>query len=329
MAAKAREMDSRDTRSSSTIAASPPCPTMAFSSAAALAALRVVRTTKNPSFANFWAMAPPTPQRMPTGMSLSSIARPCASRVLRPSDCHFEVAPTTTATGLRAWFMRFSSQDRGKAAPSTTLLSGRRLAAKLLEYLGRVLGRVGHPGPVLADDAVGADPDGGTDDALRFLAVHHLVAVRAPCRHDLAVGIGQERERELVLRRELLVRGGAIRGDAEHDDPGLLQLLPGIAEAARFLGAAGRVVLRVEVDNHVLALEVTGRHALAAGVLQGEIGRLLTLDDPGGHAITSRRSGPSGARYWGWRSVDARECTPSAMARANPASYPAGGRGTT
>src|SRR5262245_52392075 len=205
MAANAREMDSRDTRSSSTVAASPPWPTMAFSSAAALAALRVVRTTKHPSLANFWAMAPPTPQRMPTGMSLSSIGRPCASLVLRPSDCHLEVAPTTTATCLRAWFMRISSQNRGKAAPSTTLLSGRRLAAKLGAHLGRVLGRVGQPCPVLAEDAVGTDPDGGADDALRLLAVHHLVAVRAPRRHDLPVGIGQEREREPVLRRELLV----------------------------------------------------------------------------------------------------------------------------
>src|SRR5512138_1599425 len=204
-------------------------------------------------------MAPPTPQRMPTGMSLSSIVRPWASRVLRPSDCHFEVAPTTTATCLRAWFMRISSQDRGKSAPFTTLLSGRRLAVKQLEYLGRVLGRVGHAGPVLADDTVVTDPDGGADDALRLPAVHHLVAIRAPRRHDLAVGIGQEREREPVLRRELFVRNGAVGGDPEHDDPGLLQLLPVVAEPAGFLGAAGRVVLRIEVNDYILALEVGGR----------------------------------------------------------------------
>ena len=55
---------------------------------------------QNPSRANFCATAPPTPQRTPTGNSLSSSVLPCASRVLRPSDCHFEVAPITTATGL-------------------------------------------------------------------------------------------------------------------------------------------------------------------------------------------------------------------------------------
>src|SRR5215471_8681746 len=46
-------------------------------------------------------MAPPMPQRIPTGSSLSSSTFPCASLVLRPSACHLEVAPTTTATCLR------------------------------------------------------------------------------------------------------------------------------------------------------------------------------------------------------------------------------------
>src|SRR6266542_2420234 len=46
-------------------------------------------------------MAPPTPQRTPTGRALSSSTFPCTSRVLRPSACHLEVAPTTTATDLR------------------------------------------------------------------------------------------------------------------------------------------------------------------------------------------------------------------------------------
>src|SRR5713101_3701753 len=98
-------MESDDTRSSSTIRHAPPCALMAFSSADALAACRVVSTTTKPSWANFWAMAPPTPQRTPTGRWLSSSTCPCASWVLRPSACHLEVAPTTTATGLRVAFI--------------------------------------------------------------------------------------------------------------------------------------------------------------------------------------------------------------------------------
>jgi len=216
----AREMDSRDTRSSSTIVAWPPCSMMAFSSAEALRHCGCEDDEK-PSFANFWAMAPPTPQRMPTGMSRSSSARPCASLVLRPSDCHFEVAPTTTATCLRARFMRNSSlagvdcsrhsrltQHRGKEAPCAAT-SSRVLAANLLEHLGGVLGSVATRAQCLRHCRRGRS-DSGADDALRLLAVHHLVAVRPPRRHDLAVGIGQKRERKPVLRREFLVRAGAV-----------------------------------------------------------------------------------------------------------------------
>ena len=90
----------------------PPAPT-------ALAAVRVVSTTKKPSLANFWAMAPPMPQRMPTGRSLSSSALPCASLVLRPSACHLEVAPTTTATGLPLLF-RFPAILKSSPAGART-----------------------------------------------------------------------------------------------------------------------------------------------------------------------------------------------------------------
>src|SRR5205085_11524795 len=88
---------------------SPPCSRIADASAAALDSVPVVRTVKNPSCANFCAIAPPTPQRTPTGSALSSTGLPSARAVMRPSDCHFEVAPTTTATGLPfAFALRFS-----------------------------------------------------------------------------------------------------------------------------------------------------------------------------------------------------------------------------
>ena len=45
---------------------------MALAKPDAFAALRVVTTVKNPSLANFCAIAPPTPHRTPTGSSLSS-----------------------------------------------------------------------------------------------------------------------------------------------------------------------------------------------------------------------------------------------------------------
>ena len=104
----------------------------------ALASLRVVSTVKKPSWANFCATAPPTPQRTPTGTSLSSTVLPCASKVLRPSDCHLEVAPTTTATCLpfdvcfhcgnllgfcSVQTARFQPHQAQSASPMTSLLS--------------------------------------------------------------------------------------------------------------------------------------------------------------------------------------------------------------
>src|SRR5690606_27851322 len=46
-----------------------------------------------------------------------------------------------------------------------------------------------------------------------------------------------------------------------------------VAEAARFLGAAGRVVPGVEVEDHPLPPEVGQTHRGAVLVLEGEIGR--------------------------------------------------------
>src|SRR5262249_54640224 len=57
-------------------------------------------TVKKPSLANFWAIAPPTPHCTPTGTMFASTLPPCSMLVMRPSACHFEVAPITTQTSL-------------------------------------------------------------------------------------------------------------------------------------------------------------------------------------------------------------------------------------
>ena len=81
----------------------------------------MVNTMKKPSLANFWEMAPPTPQRTATGNSLSSSALPWAKWVLRPPDCHLDVAPTTTATGFRFEFMSDSFRGDVDCPPSLKL----------------------------------------------------------------------------------------------------------------------------------------------------------------------------------------------------------------
>src|SRR5262249_2489362 len=58
----------------------------------------------------------------------------------------------------------------------------------------------------------------------------------------------------------------------------LLDLLPGVAEAAGLLGAAGRVVARVEVEDHVLPGVVRERHLFAALIAEREVRRGLAFE---------------------------------------------------
>src|SRR6185369_8579609 len=141
--------------------------------------------------------------------------------------------------------------------------------------------RVGlrHARPVLLDDAVGPDPHGRADDAGHLLAVHHLLAVGAVRRHGLLRRVREQGERQLVLGAELLVRRAVVGRDTEHHRPALLVGLPVVAEAARFLRTAGRVVLRIEIEDDVLAGEVGERDLLAVLVGERECGRLLAFDD--------------------------------------------------
>jgi len=66
---------------------------------------------------------------------------------------------------------------------------------------------------------------------------------------DRVVLVREERERELVLVAKLRVRSLAVRAHAENDSAALLELAPGVADAAGLLLVAGRVVLGIEVED--------------------------------------------------------------------------------
>src|SRR5215213_6730042 len=80
-----------------------------------------------------------------------------------------------------------------------------------------------------------------------------LLAVDAVSLGDGAVSVAQQREREVVLGDESLVRSLVVERDAENLDAGLTNGRVVVAERARLLGAARRVVLRVEVERDLLA----------------------------------------------------------------------------
>src|SRR5262245_43148157 len=66
------------------------------------------------------------------------------------------------------------------------------------------------------------------------------------------------------------MRGRAVGRDAEHHHTFFHEFLPRIAKAARFLRTTRRVVLRIEIENHVLAGEVLERDVPTVRILQGE-----------------------------------------------------------
>ena len=86
------------------------------------------------------------------------------------------------------------------------------------------------------------------------------------------VRVGQQREVQLVLRAEVAVRLLAVGAYADDAEAPLGQLLPAVAQALGFERAPRGVVLRVEVEDRTLPLEVGQRQALAVLCYGAEVG---------------------------------------------------------
>src|SRR5262245_33661658 len=173
---------------------------------------------------------------------------------------------------------------RQRSAIVASLLAEQRLR-RFQHLLGMLLG-ARDARPVTEHLAVLADQHRRADHARRLLAIHHLLSEGAVAGHHLAVGVGEQREGEFVLRDELLVRFRAVGAHAEHGDAELLERGQVVAEATGLLGAAGRVVPRIEVEQHVLlAGEVGERHGLAVLVAQRERRRRLAFLDRHGFSL--------------------------------------------
>ena len=100
----------------------------------------------------------------------------------------------------------------------------------------------------------------------------------------------------LYLVGELLVRLAAVGAHADHLGTGVLEVLVLIAEGARFLGAARRVVLRIEIeDDRLLAAVVAELDGLAGRIRKREVRRLLPGRDGGVPAARDRIEKSHGA----------------------------------
>jgi hypothetical protein len=85
------------------------------------------------------------------------------------------------------------------------------------------------------------------------------------------VVVREQRERQLVLLFELHVRLLVVGRHAQHDRTLALEFAVDVADPARLGGTAGGVVLRVEVEDDLLAAEVGQLDRLAGVARQLEI----------------------------------------------------------
>ena len=112
--------------------------------------------------------------------------------------------------------------------------------------------RFGDAAPVLDHLAVGTDPHCRSDDSLHGLAVHLLLTEGFVLGHHLAVRVRQQVEVQGVLVDELAVTLDAVRGDPQDHRIEGLDLAVEVPEATGLLGATGRVVSGVEVEDDIL-----------------------------------------------------------------------------
>src|SRR5204863_38015 len=76
----------------------------------------------------------------------------------------------------------------------------------------------------------------------------------------------------LVFLLELVVRGGRVARHADHGGAGLAVIGKRVAKAAGLGGAAGGVVLRIEIQHHRFAAQLRQADAAVAVGRQGEVG---------------------------------------------------------
>src|SRR5579872_92854 len=162
----------------------------------------------------------------------------------------------------------------GRTAGPIAACASERLRRR--EHLFRVTGHL-HLAPDLGDAALTIDEKGRALDAEISAAVHALFLPH-PVRSDRgALRVGGKRDLQIVLHLELVVARRAVRRNADDGRAGGGELRAQSVESDGFGGAAGSVVLGIEVDNHRLALEVLKMRLPSAIGGQLKVGRRIAL----------------------------------------------------
>ncbi len=120
--------------------------------------------------------------------------------------------------------------------------------------------------------AFGVDQEGRPLDPPELLAIHVLFFPNTVGLADVVVFVRQKRDAQFLLGAEFGVRVETVFRQAEHMRPGGVELGPCGGKADGFLGAARRVVARIEEQHHRRALQRRQGDRVTIVARQGEIG---------------------------------------------------------
>src|SRR6266568_6407854 len=136
-----------------------------------------------------------------------------------------------------------------------------------------LLGMTGNldPAPFAPENAVAVEHEGAALDAPYLFPVQVLHLHHAELFANLFVFVRQQLEGKPHLGLEILVRLEAVARDSGYRTSRLLELRVEIAELRPFVGAARRVVLRVEIEDEQLGFDRREPEFLAAGGGQDEV----------------------------------------------------------
>src|SRR5215469_12257330 len=171
------------------------------------------------------------------------------------------------------------------------------------------MARHSHLAPCAAHDAVSIDEKSRAVDPHILASVHALFDPGTVFLADIRARIGCQRKGEIVLFLELVMRGDGIFRDP--DDHRICPAIIGkdVAEPARFGGAAGGIVLGVEIEDHLFAVELRQRDsAVAVGgqrEVRGFVADFDTHRAPSPLSVAARRARLSISRSYQLRTCAA------------------------
>src|SRR5215469_15126721 len=127
----------------------------------------------------------------------------------------------------------------------------------------------------MLDFSVRPDDEGCAGDTHHLLAIHVLLFQNSKGDSDLLVGISQQREGQLLVFLEFLLRFGSIRRDAKQHGARLLNLFICVAEPASLYGSTWGIRPRIKKQNNGFAAQAVEGYLRTVLVLQSKVGGFI------------------------------------------------------